>query len=277
MATPKKTAKPKTATKTAKPKTATKTATQSTDPVESLDAANDQKAPDAPALTLAKHAEDLAGNVRPLLEPLAKAKVSAADGERLDTLAALLRVTETAWQTARKEVATGTVAKCRGPLLAGRNDLFGGIDAFVDDDAAADELADIGSVDDDDDLESDTSRLIALARKHAADLEGTEITPEKVNGTEAALDAFRRARKGAVRVDVVDDDEKGAETKHALTEAARVALGRRNRVFWALSALDRKVCKRGRFRFRADASRRGAFASYTAESGRVKKPSGGTK
>ena len=84
MATPKKTAKPKTATKTAKPKTAAKTATQSADPVEPLDAANDQKAPDAPALTLAKHAEDLAGNVRSLLEPLAKAKVSAADGERLD-------------------------------------------------------------------------------------------------------------------------------------------------------------------------------------------------
>ncbi len=192
-----------------------------------LDASNDLRMPDVAVLAVAKRAEDLAGVVRSLRGPLALAKVTVGDADRLDALAALLRTSEGDWQSARKTMATGTVAKCREPLLAGRNDLYGAIDAFVDDERAAKELEEIGSVDDDDDLEADTSRLVALARNHRSDLEGTEISPAKQE--------------------------------------------RRNRVFWALSALDRTVCKRGRFAFRADPKRRAAFGSYMGEVRRAKK------
>ncbi len=272
MATPKKktapkTAKPKKTAKAAEPKKAAKPV----DLVDTLDATNDQKAPDAPALSLAKHAEGLAGSVRALHDALSTAKVSANDADRLDTLAALLRSTEEAWQSARKETATGAVAKARGPLLTGRNDLYGALDAFVDDEKVAAELEDIGTVDDDDDLESDASRLIKLSRAHEVDLAGTEITPARVAEVEAALDAFRKARKG-VKPSTSGEDAASDETKHALSEAARVALERRNRVFWSLSALDRLVCKRARFRFRSDEKRRAAFSAYATEGRRTKKP-----
>ena len=233
--------------------------------VLSLDAAHDVTTPDAGVVSLATHAEALAGTVRTLLAPLAKAKVAAADADRLDGLAALLRAREEAWQLARKATATGSVALCRPPLLTGRNDLYGAIEAFVDDEAAAKELAEIGTVDDDDDLEADTRRLIALSRTHATDLHGTEITPARVDEVEAALAAFRDARKG-----VVHTAPEGA-SKQALSEAARVALELRNRAFWALAALDRTVCKRGRFGLRGDPKRRALFNAYITESRRVKK------
>lgn len=248
------------------PASAARESTEGAIDVLTLDASHDADVPDASPLSLAAHGESLAATVRSLHAALSKAKVRAADATRLDGLATLLRARETAWQSARRATATGTVASCREPLLTGRNDLFGAVDAFVDDEAAAKELEEIGTVDDDNDLEDDTRRLLALARKHADALDGTEITPAKVDEVEAALVAFRSARKGAV----TSERAEGA-SKQELGEAARVALELRNRAFWALSALDRLVCKRGRFRFRADAKRKALFNAYVTEAKRGRK------
>ena len=49
-------------------------------------------------------------------------------------------------------MVTGSVAGCRATLLVRRNDLYGGVDAFVEDAATAKALQEIGTVDDDDDL-----------------------------------------------------------------------------------------------------------------------------
>lgn len=241
------------------------------DLIDTLDAAMDQKSPDVSVLTLAKHAEQLAGNLRPLLEPLAKAKVTTSDADQLDHLAACLRDAENRWQSARKEATNGAVAKARIPLTAGRDLLFGGVDAFVDEAKVGAELAEIGGIDNDDDLESDTRRLIKLARTYESDFDGTEINPEHVTSVEKALKAFREARKGETGAALAASEAPSEATRQALTESARVALERRNRVFWALAALDRAVCKRGRFCFRDDEKRRRLFAAYTTEGRRTKK------
>ena len=52
----------------------------------------------------------------------------------------------------------------------------------------------------------------------------------------------------------------------------RTAQELRNRAFWALSALDREVCKRGRHRFREEPRRRADFAAYATDTSRAKKP-----
>lgn len=251
------------------PKLTVKSAAKETGPTaidpSTLDARHDGRAPDASVTTLVTHAEALAESVRSLKAPLAKAKVSLGDADRLDALAALLREREESWQAARKASHPGNVAAARTTLTAGRTDLFGALDAFVDGDEVAEELAAVGGVDDDDDLDDDAARLIKLARRHAAALEGTEITPAKVDEVEAALRAFRTARKGVVSAPQ-------GETRQKLAEDARVALELRNRVFWALSALDRTVCKRGRYCFRAQPARRAAFAAYATEPARARRP-----
>lgn len=78
---------------------------------------------------------------------------------------------------------------------------------------------------DDDDLDTDTARLVKLARQQSEALDGTEITPARVDEVEALLKSFREARKGVVSVPVA------GETKQQITEAARVALELRNRAF----------------------------------------------
>ncbi len=227
---------------------------------------DDGRWPDAPVATLVKHAGDLAGVVRSLAEELAGAKVSTDDADRLDALSAKLQSAEDTWNAARRAVATGSVAQLRPVLTAGRNDLFGALEAFVDDDAVTRELEDIGGVDDDDDLERDTRRLLKLCATYADDLEGTEITPEAVAAVETTLGRFRDARRGA-------PIEAEGETKQALSEAAQKALDARNRLFFELSDLDRRVCLRGRFCFRKDPARRARFSGYLSEARRGRKPS----
>lgn len=266
MSAPKKKAAPR---RISSPKIAARASEAATDArsidPSTLDPSHDARTPDTSIAALITHAETVAESVRSLKGPLSRAKVTLADAERLDALAALLRDQEEVWQTARKATATGAVATRRAPLLKGRNDLFGALDAFVDDAGVVEALAEIGGVDDDDDLDTDTARLVKLARQQCAALEGTEITPARVDEVEASLKSFREARKGVVNVRVAGD------TKQQLTEAARVALELRNRVFWALSALDRTVCKRGRYCFREQPKRRAAFAAYATEPRRARK------
>lgn len=243
--------------------------TVSTKPVEApvgADVALEEGVPDAPVAQLVVHAKALANDVRALAEPLAKAKVTLADAARLDTLAEALEGAESAWQIAWAKGAPGAVAAARKVLLRGRSDLFEALRVFALNDGATQLALDrIAGVEGDDDLAADAARLVPLARQHAADLDGTEITPAAVDGVEAALKSFGAARAGARG----GPDE--PTTEQALTESARKARAGRNRAFWTLAGLTRQVCLRGRFAFRHDPSRASKFTGYV-RAGRAAKP-----
>jgi hypothetical protein len=230
------------------------------------DAGRDAVAPDAPAAQLVSHAKALANEVRAFAAQLALAKVTPADAAQLDALAQELEVAESAWQIAWAKGAPGAVASTRTVLLRGRSDLFEALRVFALDDAATQVALDrIAGVEDDDDLAADASVLVPLARQHAGDLAGTEITPEVIDSVEAALQNFSAARAGARAV------QDGTTTEQSLTESARKARAIRNRAFWSLAGLTRQVCLRGRFAFRHDAGRASKFVGYI-RAGRSAKP-----
>lgn len=233
----------------------------------SRDPAQDTLPPDAPVGQLITRAQRLANDVRTLLAPLSRAKVSLEHAAQLDALAQALADAESAWQTAWAKGAPGAVAKSRRALLTGRTDLAEALRVFADHDESTQSALDaIAGVEDDDDLAADVARLIPLAQKHAADLDGTEISPAHVDGVASALKAFGAARAGAREV------SDGSTTAQALSEAARQARARRNRAFWELAALTRTVIARGRFAFRHDPERRGLFFGYVRASRAAKPP-----
>jgi hypothetical protein len=224
------------------------------------------KNPNGNVLDLVRHAASLGATVRTHLAALATAKVTAADATSLEQGAVRLRALETAWLEADAASTPGAVAKARAPLRESRDTLFGDIAAYVDDDdgSVAKALHEIGGVVDDDDLESDVGRLIALARRHADNLAGTELTPAIVDLAAAHLKAFEQAREGAVA--------STGQTKAALVAVAHSAAAARNAAYWPLLRLDQLVCKRGRRRFRKDLAQRAGFAAFsTAKRRGVKK------
>ncbi|MDB4931001.1 MAG: hypothetical protein JWM10_3485 [Myxococcaceae bacterium] len=185
------------------------------------------KNPNGNVLDLALHAATLAGTVRANLAGLSTAKVFADDAARLEAGAAELRAKETAWIAADEASAPGTVARARVALRASRDALYGDIAAYVDDPdgSVAAELKSIGGVQNDDDLESDVGRLVVLARKHAANLAGTELTPALVEQAGVNLQAFETARRGAAGAT--------GRTKAELVAAAHAAAAARNAAYWA--------------------------------------------
>ncbi len=216
--------------------------------------------PDASVGALVLHSERLVKTVATHADELTTAKVTAADRRELTARIATLRESEAAWKKARLASAPGAVAKGRAALTLGREDLLGALRAFADHDESTQLALDaIGGVDDDDDLEADVEALVPLARAHAADLDGTEITPAHVDMVSTQLTAFRLVRAG---VRSAADD---TTTAQALSKAALSARRARNEAFWALSQLNRQVCGRARFCFRRDAKRKALFASYTVE------------
>ena len=88
--------------------------------VEALDRSRDDEALDGSAAALADHADALAATVKAKQKILARAKVSAADGQRLAALAAALRKRETTWRNLWRSSDTGSVAKAREPARLGR-------------------------------------------------------------------------------------------------------------------------------------------------------------
>ncbi len=216
--------------------------------------------PDAKVTLLTRHAETLANTVEHDAGELALVKIGPETATQLREASKALRDAEAAWVKARGAGSTGTVAGVRTTLTEGREDLFGALRLFATDDRTQKELDEIGGVDDDDDLEHDVERLVALARKHADKLADTEITAERVDEVEATLAAFHAARVG--KRTTTDD---GGTTVQQLTATAREALRARNVAFWTLAALDRLVCARGTFRFRRDEKRAAAYTAYTAE------------
>jgi hypothetical protein len=201
------------------------------------------------------HAETLADTVRAQLDSLTNAKVTEADAAALVAGAARLRAAEDEWVDAQRAATPGSVASARAALTAGRKLVFGGIDAFVEDPAAKRELKLIGRVENDADLDADAGRLVVLARRHAGELAGTEVTPEAVDKLASDLAAFRTARAGAG----------DSASKAAAQTRAHDAAAARNAAYWSLLALDKLVCKRGRFRFREEPARRAAFGAFSTE------------
>lgn len=231
--------------------------------------------PDVPVATLTAHAEALANIVDEHAKPLTLVKVTTADAASLRGGVAALRELNKAWKNARKASAPGTVASARELLTEGREDLFGALRLFAPNADTQAKLGEIAGVDDDDDLDADVEALLPLAAKHAAELEGTEVTPKRVKEVEALLEQFRAARAGVrARTDGKAHGE-GVTTAQSLSASALKAQRARNAAFWALSALDRLICARARFGFRRDAKLRALFASYIVDrvgSGKVKAP-----
>ncbi len=227
--------------------------------------------PDVPVGALVLHSERLTRTVATHAADLAAAKVTAADLRALSDLITALRATETAWKKTRAAAAPGAVAQARDALTLGREDLVGALRAFADHDAATQRALDaIAGVEDDDDLEADVEAALPLARAHAADFVGTEITPAHVDAVARQLEAFRAARAG-VRHRPTD-----ATTAQALSKESLAALRARNEAFWALSQVNRQVCGRARFCFRRDSKRKALFSSYAVERAGVRKPAAPT-
>jgi hypothetical protein len=231
-----------------------------------LDKTHDTKPPNWSVAGLAQHAETLAQSVRANVGPLVNAKVTLADADALDAHAGHLRAQEDLWQACLARYATGVVAKLRAKVVAGNRELYGALRTFVDDahptHHALDAIPEEGRADD---LDAGTSRLIELARSHARDLEGTEVTPARVAVIEGDLQAYRAARAG------VREGAESVTTVQTLDAQSRDAWELRNRAFWALVALDRTVCKRGRFRFRGDRVKARLFRAHTATPQRRRK------
>lgn len=211
--------------------------------------------PDAPPALVAKHARKLASQVRVDVAALAHAKVAAADAHRLETLADALDAAQEAWLVIQDARAVGVVAATRDPVLAGRDHVFAALRTFADANPTTQSaLDDIGEVQGDDDLISDTTRLLALAKKHHHDLDGTDLTDARLATIRSALGLFAAARGGAQAA--------AGTTTQAEDEATRGARRARNRAFWALAELDRQVARRGQYAFRDDEAKRARYAMY---------------
>ena len=255
--TAKKTAAKKTAAKkTAAKKTAAKKTADIVD-VAALDASRDDLPVDVAPGVLAAHAEVLAATVLAKRRALERAKVTVADAARLQALAAALRKRETAWRNLWKASGTGALAAARDPARAGRDQLFSALRVFANGNAATQAaLDDIAGVENDTDLLEDLDRLLALAGAHRDDLAGTDTDEAFVASAAKAREAFRKARQ-EVRVAT------GAASLVELSDEALAARRMRNRVFWSLADLDRRVCQRGSHAFRADPRGLRLFAAYT--------------
>jgi hypothetical protein len=218
---------------------------------------NDRK-PDAPAGVLVTHARKLANQVRTDATTLVLAKITPADADQLDELADALEAAQTSWDAVRDAQGRGAVVKLRGPLLAGREHLFAALRTFADHSEATQRALDqIAGVEGDEDLVTDTRRLLVLARKHQKDLDGTDVTPQRVAQVKEALAAFQAARSGARH----QEDGDKTTSQHE-SDAMRQARQARNRAFWGLASLVRLVSRRGQYAFRNDKSRRARYNLY---------------
>lgn len=197
--------------------------------------------------------------VRVDLAALALSKVVAADADALDAYADALDAAQSSWLVTHDTRVHKAVAGVRDPLRKGRDHLFAALRTYAEDDATQAKLDEIGGVDNDDDLVNDATRLLALARKHRADLDGTDMTDERVAEVRGALADFN-ATRGGVRSD------EGADAQ-AEDEVARTARRARNRAFWTLAALTRTVGKRGQYAFRDDPEKRAKYVGNRRNAG----------
>lgn len=223
----------------------------------------DERRPDAPANRVATHARHLAKQVRVDAGELKHAKVTLFDAERLELFAETLSAAEESWLALKDQRDPGVVADTRDPLRDGRDQVFAALRTFArrnpDTQAALDR---IGDVQGDDDLVNDAVRLLALAKKHRVDLDGTDVTEERLADIRRSLIRFTAARAGERASHAPDAEPAGRATAQAEDQTSRMARRARNRAFWLLAELDRDVVARGQYAFRKDAVRQAKYRSY---------------
>jgi hypothetical protein len=228
----------------------------------------DERRPDAPATRVATHARQLAKQVRADAGELKHAKVTPFDAERLELFADTLSAAEEAWLARKDQRDPGGVADTRDPLRDGRDQVFAALRTFArrnpDTQAALDR---IGDVQGDDDLVNDAVRLLALAKKHRVDLDGTDLTDERLADIRRSLIRFTAARAGERAAKAPSHPESDAESAEPASaqiedQTSRMARRARNRAFWLLAELDRDVVARGQYAFRRDAVRQAKYRTY---------------
>ncbi len=142
---------------------------------------------------------------REALPTLARSKVDAALLAHLEALSRTLRQAQVAWL----QVARGAAASAlqREEAERAHLDLRSALSTFAAHDAETwQQLVDIGQAESLDDLVEDLDRLIALAQKHRADLEGTDVDAARVAAMQATRDAFAALlEKDGVAVGAADD------------------------------------------------------------------------
>lgn len=224
----------------------------------------DERKPDAPVSTATTHARNLAKQVRADAIQLALALVTTADATRLEALASDADAAQEAWRNAKDATGEGAVATARTPLREGRDQIYAALRTFADENEKTQStLDDIGDVTSDDDLVDDTTRLLSLVNKHRKDLDGTDVTTARVAEVRKALEDFKHARGGER-----EGDEDGAKTtKQSETESLRKLRRARNRAFWTLATLSRRVCRRGQYAFRKDSEKRSTYTLYRRSTG----------
>jgi hypothetical protein len=262
-----KTTKATKATKAPKAPKATKATKATTTKVASkavgVNDLHEEKKPDAPPGAVATHARKLANQVRTDADVLSRAKVTPVDAVRLDALADALDAAQTSWDAAKDVQKQGAVARLRAPLRAGRDHLFDALRTFADEDETTQRALDgIAGVEGDEDLVTDTVRLLTLAHKHRKDLDGTDVTPERIEEIRGALAAFKAGRSGAR-----DKDDTEQTTSQQESDTLRKARHARDRAFWELATLVRLVSRRGQYAFRNDKAKRARYNLYTSGSG----------
>lgn len=224
--------------------------------------------PDAAPETLMQHSERLARRVLARKAALAKGKITAGDAAQLQALAKSLRSAETTWRNFWIGNRRSPVGKARVVALKGHSDLFSALRVFVKDQETQDTLTDIGRAENDADLQQDLDRLVALGRKHAALLEGTDVDAARVEQIAAAAEQFGTALAGVTELQegAASDDEKAKVLRDNAAERTvegKRLLRERNRFFWALAELNRQTVERAGHVLRDDEGARGEFSAYT--------------
>jgi len=224
----------------------------------------DERRPDAPSTRVASHGRQLAKQVRVDAAELRRAKVTLVDADRLELFADTLSAAEESWLALKDQRDPGGAAATRDPLREGRDQVFAALRTFArrnpDTQAALDR---IGDVQGDDDLMNDAVRLLALAKKHRADLDGTDVTEERLAEVRRSLIRFTAVRAGERASESASDEGSPAPaTAQAEDQSSRTARRARNRAFWMLAELDRDVVARGQYAFRKDAVRQAKYRSY---------------
>mgnify|MGYP003593920283 CR=1 FL=1 len=223
-----------------------------------LDASHDDTPPDAPVQTLVGHAKRLAPRVRKRWKALRKSKLKPDAAASIEAGVRLLREAETRWGNVRALARRAAPQATRDAVTLGRSDLLQAARLFCEDDPAVQRvLGDLSGGTTDAERVADVARLLEVYDTHAACFDGTDVTPARVQAIREAVEALHDESTGVEAVDGV-----GGE---ALTEEAREALRLRNRAFWFVAAIEREVCKRAQYVYRAVANERALFSLYTTQ------------
>lgn len=225
----------------------------------SLDASHDDTDPDAPVSAIIPHAEALAARARVHWPSLQRAKLAADAPARLEAGVLLLRPADTRWTALYAVLRRSSLADARAAATEGRSDLFQALRLFGEDDPKIQAVLDgLGPEGEDAVLLSDLDRLLGLADTHGELFTGTDLSSARLAEIKVQAAAFRTLRAGA-------SSPEGEVALVARTQEAMVARRMRNRAFWFVAAVEREICKRGRYIFRKSPREAALFTLYTTD------------